>query len=481
MYAHDFLKRLTVHHYFIACLLIALIWTGINAWLIVPVSLGAADGTSFALLNEWAVKIGTNHFDQIARLWKSLQVNIYATLFVTAFCLYAVPWLAKSEEGNRFDHLSVVAFLWAFATLVHQGHMGYMVALADDTPMTLAAVWVLFHPNCLRGFVILLIIQFASFTLQMPNVSNHTVFLWIAIISVLLCLARLQLHEKSNPVSRTHMYSDIAKVLRVELILLYIIATVAKINWTYMDPDLSSCVALLDLLRERIDIFPDSIYTRFAVIYGSLLAELSLPAFLLFSRTRKFGLLFGWTFHLFLGIAGYGDFSSVVFLFYSLFTPNDFPARLNSVYKEFPTFRKITLWIKFPVIERKLITALMVGFLILAFVGQLNRMGIAGSSNSIQIITKEITFILWLGFSFFFALSYYLAMRVGDYHPQRYSFAKMLRPVFIIGPLLMVLNSITPYVGLKTEFSFTMFSDLLTEGDEWNSIFGSTGFLVGTY
>ena len=34
----------------------------------------------------------------------------------------------------------------------------------------------------------------------------------------------------------------------------------------------------------------------------------------------------------------------------------------------------------------------------------------------------------------------------------------------------MVLNSITPYVGLKTEFSFTMFSDLLTEGDEWNSI-----------
>lgn len=339
MNARNSLKRLTVHHYAVACLLIGLIWSGVNTWLIVPISLDAADGTSFALLNELAVKIGTTHFDQIARLWKSLQVNIYATLLVTIFCLYAVPWLAKSKEVKRFDHLSVVAFLWAFATLVHQG---YMVALADDTPMTLAAVWVLFHPNCLRGFVTLLVIQFASFTLQMPNMSNHSVFLWIAIISIFLCLVRLQVYGKNNPVSRTQMYSDIAKVLRAELILLYIIATVAKINWTYMDPDLSSCVALLDLLRDRIDMFPDSIYTRLAVIYGSILAELSIPVFLLFTRTRRFGLWFGWTFHLFLGIAGYGDFPSVVFLFYSLFTPDDFPARLHAVYREFPTFRKIT-------------------------------------------------------------------------------------------------------------------------------------------
>ncbi len=34
----------------------------------------------------------------------------------------------------------------------------------------------------------------------------------------------------------------------------------------------------------------------------------------------------------------------------------------------------------------------------------------------------------------------------------------------------MVLNSVSPYVGLKTESSLTMFSNLHTEGDQWNHL-----------
>jgi hypothetical protein len=43
-----------------------------------------------------------------------------------------------------------------------------------------------------------------------------------------------------------------------------------------------------------------------------------------------------------------------------------------------------------------------------------------------------------------------------------------VRPAFAIGPILVLLNGLSPYVGLKTEHSFTMFSNLMTEGDRWN-------------
>jgi hypothetical protein len=41
-------------------------------------------------------------------------------------------------------------------------------------------------------------------------------------------------------------------------------------------------------------------------------------------------------------------------------------------------------------------------------------------------------------------------------------------PAYLLGPLLILVNGLSPYVGLKTEHSFTMFSNLMTEGDRWN-------------
>lgn len=48
---------------------------------------------------------------------------------------------------------------------------------------------------------------------------------------------------------------------------------------------------------------------------------------------------------------------------------------------------------------------------------------------------------------------------------------RLRHPVFSAGILLLVVNSLTPYVGLKTESSFTMFSNLRTEDGRWNHLF----------
>jgi len=43
--------------------------------------------------------------------------------------------------------------------------------------------------------------------------------------------------------------------------------------------------------------------------------------------------------------------------------------------------------------------------------------------------------------------------------------------VLLGGALLLVVNSVSPYLGLKTDSSLTMFSNLHTEDGEWNHLF----------
>lgn len=465
------LKLLTPFQVSLLCGVSATLWYGLAHFVIEPMAANVVGGSGIPAFNAIATRVDSSKSAQISALWTSFQINVYTALFVTAFCFYAIPWLTRTREGKRFDHLSILAFLWAFTTLVHQGHMGYMNGLSDDTAMTLAAIWVLFRPSCLGSFVVLLVVQFVSFTLQMPNIPNHPVFMGIGIISILICMARLQVLFKGMPLSRDQIYRDISMVLRIELILLYLVATVAKLNWSYIDPEISSAVALLDLLRERIGVIPDTSLVRWSVIYLSLLSEAIIPLFLLFARTRNAGLWYGWFFHLVLGVTGYLDFSSVVFLYYVLFTSEDFPHRLKQLYRQSPAFQKVTSRITIPGIRNRLTGGLMIGAIALGLFGQLHRVGILDPSTSPQSLVKEVIFYIWLAFALLIAVVYHLAMKRGSRNPRSYSFAGMVKhPIFLTGPILLLLNSVCPYLGLKTESTFTMFSDLKTESNEWNHV-----------
>jgi hypothetical protein len=45
------------------------------------------------------------------------------------------------------------------------------------------------------------------------------------------------------------------------------------------------------------------------------------------------------------------------------------------------------------------------------------------------------------------------------------------QPLLLVAPLLVFANGFSPYLGLKTENSWAMFSNLQTEGDRWNHLF----------
>jgi hypothetical protein len=47
---------------------------------------------------------------------------------------------------------------------------------------------------------------------------------------------------------------------------------------------------------------------------------------------------------------------------------------------------------------------------------------------------------------------------------------RLPRPVFLVFPLLVLLNGLSPYFGLKTQTAFSMFSNLRTEGGATNHL-----------
>jgi len=68
-------------------------------------------------------------------------------------------------------------------------------------------------------------------------------------------------------------------------------------------------------------------------------------------------------------------------------------------------------------------------------------------------------------------IALFVGARRGSGEGQRPRSLRLGHPIFAIGVVLVVANSLSPYLGLKTDSSFTMFSNLYTEKGFWNHLF----------
>jgi hypothetical protein len=79
--------------------------------------------------------------------------------------------------------------------------------------------------------------------------------------------------------------------------------------------------------------------------------------------------------------------------------------------------------------------------------------------------------LLWLGWGLLYAVAYVKASRRRRQAPASYPAMFRVRPlVFYLIPVLIFCNGLCPYLGLKTEKSFAMFSNLRTEGGSSNHL-----------
>ncbi|MDX1627158.1 MAG: hypothetical protein R3345_00580 [Fulvivirga sp.] len=235
---------------------------------------------------------------------------------------------------------------------------------------------------------------------------------------------------------------SIKKLIIIELSVLYFFAFFHKLNYSFLAIDCSCGTMLTKELIEHIPGFslPDLFY--YFIIYLTLIIELLLPVALLWRKTRLIALIFGLFFHFALARSHY-DFSGLIFAIYTLFLP-DYLQHQVSRYLKY-----LSRWWMF--------LAIMLCILVSWYFS--------------YMFSYRLFMILW----FAFAAGYFIMI----FQQRKKMLSGLLRPLeplamphvsYYIFILLLIFNGLNPYLGLKTEYSFAMYSNLRTEAGQSNHL-----------
>ncbi|WP_207432126.1 HTTM domain-containing protein [Sabulibacter ruber] len=290
---------------------------------------------------------------------------------------------------------------------------------------------------------------------DMPDAPNHWLLAAFMNLTIIQSYVYLIFKRKSFYIDKAELLNTFAPLVNIQLIILYFFAVFHKLNADFFNTEASCAVRFLILQNNYYNILPpDKIFLTIN-IYLTVFIEALIPLLLIFRRSRNWGILLGLVFHCILAynpLNGFYDFSATVFALYLLFTSTSFS---NQIYQLYQKFKRQKTALKRKLLQFKLrnlfFFAGSVGLLV-ALVHYYNRE-----------FEDYFRHLVWTGYSVSFIVIFMLAMRSGDASekPKAFSFAHFS---LMIIPVIVFVNGLCPYLGLKTESSYAMFSNLRTEG-----------------
>jgi len=431
---------------------------------------------------------------------------------------------ADSGRGEHLPPFALFALLWAITTLVHQLSFPFWMEKWQGWLVTYATFLVLLEPRCLIRFTCLILTSLLNLGHKLPFVPNHILFegminltiligiawtlwqhraelpgravlwrefrqrSWPFFIGVLVKFVHLKVSEPprnhviggattmmmlaglGNALNRaplTHrsqqsMFHAIAPVIRLEIVIMYFWAAIQKMNWDYLNPEVSCAATLHTEIAEFLPVLPTGTTAQYIAIHGSLLFELGIPIFLLFKRTRFLGFLAAIWFHLWLSLhpaPGIYSFSSLIFGSLVFFLPGSVLEDLQSVWdlqKERLTrcCRKLDFgrWLRW---------GLIVVFLGCA-ISQASLYINLGRTRETFDLANRIGFWFWLLWGLWLGGCYLTALWRNRQRDLTWPNRLEWSPLWI-GVALTALNGLNPWIGLKTQTSFSMYSNLRSE------------------
>lgn len=362
---------------------------------------------------------------------------------------------------------NIFTILWSIATLFHMAYAGVFDMKLNYSLLTLAALFVIYRPGSVPGFIILILLQLYDIFFLMPGVNNHWLFTCFVNITILTVLVHLFLKYRSFTIDAGSWYQQFAPIVRIEVLILYFYAVFHKLNSDFFNPSVSCATELLKY--QNLPFVPLTSEIFVASGYFTVIIETVIPLLLVFKRTRKPGLLIGVVFHSILAYSsynGYFDFSSMMFALYFLFTGPDFAVYLKNKWQ---ALRNVKFFNRFSV-TRLLITLVV----ILAVMGLIHKLNYA-----LPDFPDFNLYCYWLIYNLvflYFIIKYCLQKSPSE--PGIFSLYHRLHWIF---PVIVFLNGLSPYLGLKTENSFSMFSNLRTEGGVTNHYLIPASFQIFDY
>jgi hypothetical protein len=312
----------------------------------------------------------------------------------------------------------------------------------------IAAALVLLWPRSVVAVLVLAAMQIAFAWHESPFIPNHYLFAALVNLAVLLA-AGLRALRRQPVLDGGALVELFGPPVRLALLLLYGFVVLHKLNADFFDP-VTSCGTMFYLeQRAMVPWLPEGRNAYVVAIALALGVEAAIGVLLAFRRTRHAGIVVGALFHWMLALSPYDrfyNFSSLLLALFALFAS---PAALS---------RGLAL-----VGDRRwrLITRGVLALIALAAILGKYAPELMGGDRYRGFL------LLWIPYGLGVIGAWVWLMRTaGPGEPA----PALGRPSLALAaiPLAAALNGAMPYLGLKTETAWAMFSNLRTEGGHSN-------------
>jgi hypothetical protein len=310
-----------------------------------------------------------------------------------------------------------------------------------------ACVWMAVRPTSWPGHVVVLLVLslvIASYSLRL---SNHLIVAWFMLMIVVLSDVFVGIGG-----SRSNGRELVLLGMQVLVIVTYFLAAFHKLNRDYFSPHVSYAAQLAAFLCWDRGVRNPSLVRGFSrySIYSTVAFEAAIPIFLLVPVTRAWGLLLALMFQFSLALLGIVNFSAVMYAGLAAFLP------LAS--HDWTT--AVRLSVDAP---GALATAGLAAVLAVWLVTPRN------ANRFCPYRHRNAAWIIQVGFGL---LTAWLMLNAGNL-VLRDSPAETLHVTtasLALCPVLAfyLVNGMSPYLGLKSEFSMAMFSNL--RSNRWNHL-----------
>ena len=376
-----------------------------------------------------------------------------------------------------FDRLSLFTILWAGQGLIQLLTYEYFPHDALFGLLLVATLAAIVLPHRTPALATMLVLNLAYSWTHLPYQVNHHLLEDCINLILLGALAIAWLRRRSGRADfRAATYEAFAGPARGALVVVYVWSGIAKANTDFFDPMVGCAATLLGtaLHAEQSDAIVTWLATPAAA--ATLVTEIGLGLLLAFRRTRFLAVPIGLLFHLTLAmvpIAAIQAFSYAAIATYALFVSNAVATAAGDLIGN--GLRRLRRHLVATVASG----AVAVGVLVIA-VALASRT--VGSDEAFTYARVSLWFLgLVVIVAVYFRSMLGVVRRDG---PRAVAVSDPLltgSPVLWGVTLLVLVNGSLPYLGFKTQTSFTMFSNLWTEDGRTNHWFVSPAIQVGDY
>ena len=371
-------------------------------------------------------------------------------------------------ELSAERRLATFAVLSALSVLAWHAQTAVPFGLDSQTLGFVLALIVLLRPFSTMAFFSLALVETVAIVIALPATNTNRLlqlFVYGSIASTGVYAWARNRFRRLEPAAWSSIFQPL---LRTQLVIVYCLAAWDKLNFGFLNSQ-SSCAVLLYEETPFWHLHASAAGLRWALIAGTILTEAGLPVLLSIRRTRNFAVCYGAAFHIGLGFSDFYSFSMTMISLLFLFTPEHFCDAAADWWGGAKESLRRT--VKLGLAAVIAIVALLT---LLKFGPRITGSNFPGLYATVNIVWVKCA--KWVGYWLFLLYLVPLGFFVWLWRRQPRSFTPIVRPFasipagFWLIPALLIFDGLNPYLGLKTETSFAMYSNLRTEGGQSNHL-----------